>query len=488
MDIENLARFQFAMTTVFHFFFVPFSIGMSLMVAILEGMFVKTGNEEWRKQAKFWGKIMLLSFAVGVVTGIIQEFQFGMNWSDYSRFVGDIFGAPLAVEALLAFFLESTFLGLWMFTWDKFSKGIHWLFICLVTAGSMTSALWILIANSFMQHPGKVGVIYEMVDGHPQLKSFGALIANEKVLFEFSHVIAAAVIMGGILLAGMSAWKVIRKEEVEFFKKSMKVGFIVLTIGAVFNLASGDMQMGALMDTDSQPMKFAAMEGDYEDVGKPIDSSGSFESYKNSKDHASWTVVGFFNEKEHKRVWGIEIPYMLSVLSYHAPSGAVEGMNNVNEKLVEQYGEDNYYPAVTALFWSFRIMAATGMLFLLVGLLGIVGTTKKWQFMYEKKFFLYVTGLTMFVPFIANSAGWLITELGRQPWTVYGLIKTKDSVSPNVSVASLLVSNIIYFLLFSVLGIVMVYLASKVLKAGPNAGVEENKAVDPFDKEAINHG
>ena len=486
LTIETLARFQFGMTTIFHFFFVPFSIGMSLMVCIMEGMYVKTNDEQYKKQAKFWGKIMLLSFAVGVVTGIIQEFQFGMNWSDYSRFVGDIFGAPLAVEALAAFFMESTFLGLWMFTWDRFHKGVHFLFILLVTFGSMLSAIWILIANSFMQHPLAEGTIYRMVDGRPELVSFGALISNPQAWYEISHVLSAAIVMGGMLMAGMSAWQIIRKNEAEFFKKSMRIGFLVLTIGALASLGSGDFQMRALMDDHEQPMKFAAMEGIYEDVGTPIGNGTTLADFQNSPDSAQWAVVAFFNEREHKRIWGIDIPYMLSILSYHQPTGAVRGMNTINKMLLAQFGPDNYYPAVTALFWSFRVMAAAGMVFFLIGALGILGTTK-FSFMYEKKWLLYIVGVCMFLPFITNTAGWLITELGRQPWAVYGLIRVRDAVSPNVSIASLLTTNIVYFLLFTGLGGIMAFLVRDTLHKGPRVFdvATENTSIDPFDKEAF---
>ncbi|MDR0921425.1 MAG: cytochrome ubiquinol oxidase subunit I [Lactobacillales bacterium] len=471
-SIETLARFQFGQTTIFHFFFVPFSIGMSLMVLIMEALYVKTGDEQYKKHTKFWGKIMLLSFAVGVVTGIIQEFQFGMNWSNYSRFVGDIFGAPLAVEALLAFFMESTFLGLWMFTWEKFSKKLHLLCIALVTIGSMCSAFWILAANSFMQHPPKKS--YEVVDGHAILTSFSALITNPQTWYEFTHVIAAAIAMGGMLVAGMSAWQLVNKRSTEFYKKSLRLGLVVLTIGSFAGIVAGDQQAGALVD--EQPMKFAAMEGVYEDTGSP----------------AAWDAVAFFNEKEHKKVAGIEIPYMLSILTYHKTEGAVEGMNTVNKKLLEMYGKDNYYPAVTAVFWSFRVMAGFGMLMFGIGVLGLIFTSKKFPLVYKHKWMQYIIGVCTFVPFIANTAGWLITELGRYPWTVYGLFKIKDSVSPNVSVTSLLISNIVYFLLFATLGSVMIFLTRNELKKGPDYTEKElasasTTSVDPFDKGAFSH-
>ncbi|AEV94640.1 cytochrome ubiquinol oxidase subunit I [Pediococcus claussenii] len=471
MSIVTLARFQFAMTTIFHFFFVPFSIGTALMVAIMETMYVRTKNEQYLKMTKFWGNIVLLSFAVGVVTGIIQEFQFGMNWSDYSRFVGDIFGAPLAVEALLAFFMESTFLGLWIFTWDRVKPGFHALFIWLVAIASMVSAFWILAANSFMQHP----VGYEIKGGHAVMTSFSALLTNPQVWYEFSHVIAGAITLGGVGIAGLAAFQLLKKNinNGDFYKKSMRLGFIVALFGSLAVLTAGDLQMKNLVT--EQPMKFAATEG----------------IYKNTGDPAAWTVVAWANEAQHKRVFGIGVPYMLSILSYDKPSGAVKGMNTINKELTVKYGHKNYYPSVNTLFYSFRIMAAFGMLILLVSILGLFFTRKRKETLYKQKWMLWIVALTTFTPFIANTCGWLITELGRFPWTVYGLFTMMQSVSPNVSVASLLISNTIYFLLFTALGGTMVYLVIRTLKKGPDYEIElakkdDKSNIDPFDKEAFN--
>lgn len=473
MDIVTLARFQFAMTTIFHYFFVPFSIGVALVVAIMETMYVVKKDENYKKMAKFWGNIFLLSFAVGVVTGIIQEFQFGMNWSAYSRFVGDIFGAPLAVEALLAFFLESTFLGLWMFTWQRVNPKMHVSFMWLVTLGSILSAFWILVANSFMQHP--TGYTYR--NGRAEMNDFGALLKNPQVWYEFSHVIMAAILMGGILIAGMSAFRLLKRHTLSelstsIFKKSLRVGLGIALFGSLGVLATGDMQMQALVE--DQPMKFAATEGLYED----------------SDDPASWTAVGWMDEANHERVFGIRVPYVLSILSYHSLSGGVEGMDSLNESLTAEYGDDNYFPPVNAMFWSFRIMVGLGMLTLLVSTLGLFFTRKKSPSLFKKPWMLWSVGLMTFAPFIANTCGWLVTELGRYPWTVYGMFKMEDSVSPNVTPASLLFSNIVYFLLFGGLAVVMFYLVVRELRKGPDQQEEQEKeeepATDPFDGGAFN--
>lgn len=474
MDILSLARFQFGMTTIFHFFFVPFTIGTGLVVAIMETMYVRTKDKMYLRMTKFWGNIFLLSFAVGVVTGIIQEFQFGMNWSDYSRFMGDIFGAPLAIEALLAFFMESTFLGLWMFTWKTVKPWLHVVFIWLVTVASMLSAFWIITANAFMQHPTG----YAIKGGRAVMTSFPKLIANTQAWYEFSHVIAGAIAMGGFLIAGMAAFKLLNKglKEKHFFQRSLKVGLVVALAGSIAVFIAGDLQMQALIE--DQPMKFAATEGEKEDTGSP----------------AAWKLVDFMDTKTHKDKFSIKIPYILSILSYHKLFGSVEGMDSVNKKLQAKYGDqNNYYPPVNTLFWSFHLMALFGGAMLAVALLGLFFARKKSQLLFRQKWMLWIVGLFTFVPFITNTSGWLVTELGRYPWTVYGLFTIKDSVSPNVSVASLLTSNIVYFLLFSFLAVVMVALVVKELKKGPldendeslQAPLSSNKEVDPFNKEAF---
>lgn len=466
-DIISLARFQFAMTTVFHFFFVPLSIGLALAVAIMETMYVVKKDDKYKVMAKFWGHIFLLSFAVGVVTGLIQEFQFGMNWSDYSRFVGDIFGAPLAVEALLAFFLESTFLGLWMFGWDKFGKKLHVAFIWLVVLGSMMSAFWILVANSFMQHPTG----FTLQNGRAELNDFGALLTNPQVWYEFSHVIFGAILLGGFVVAGLSAFKLLRKKDTTFFKASFKIGLTIGLIGSIAAVLAGDLQTKALVE--DQPMKFAATEGLFED----------------SDDPAGWTLIGLHDTDKKEQTWGVEIPGLLSILAFNKLEGSIQGMNTINKELVAQYGDRNYYPPVKTLFWSFRIMAGSGAFLIFVSSIGLWFGRKKKDIL-EKKWILYVIAGCTFIPFIANTAGWLITELGRYPWTVYGVFTIAESVSPNVSAASLWFSNIVYFLLFSGLGSVMVYLVIKEMNKGPFSEISEQDSdamiVDPFEKGAFN--
>ncbi|MNZ53436.1 Cytochrome bd-II ubiquinol oxidase subunit 1 [compost metagenome] len=461
MDPLILARLQFAATTIFHFFFVPLSIGLVLHIAIMETMYVVKGNEKYKKMAKFWGKLFLINFAVGVVTGIIQEFQFGMNWSDYSRFVGDVFGAPLAVEALFAFFMESTFIGLWIFGWDRLSKRVHLLSIWLVALGTTMSAFWILAANSFMQRP----VGFEINNGRAEMNDFFALITNGQLLVEFPHTVLGAFATGAFLIAGISAYKLLRRKDVEFFKSSFKVGIIVALISSIGVALFGHQQAQYLVET--QPMKMAATEGLWGKSGDP----------------APWTVYAHIDPESGENTFEIKIPYLLSFLSYSKFSGEVKGMNELQAEYEQTYGPGDYIPPVRTTFWSFRIMVAAGSLMILLAMYGAYLTWRK-KLEAPHKWFYTAMLWAISLPFIANTAGWIMTEIGRQPWTVFGLMKTEDSISPSVTAGQVLFSLISFCTIYSILGIVMVYLFVKVIKKGPNAVEKsDDTKADPFDKE-----
>jgi len=469
--IVNLARFQFAMTTVFHFFFVPFSIGMLFMVALMESIYVKTGDEKWKTRTKFFGSIMLLSFAVGVVTGIIQEFQFGMNWSDYSRFVGDIFGAPLAVEALLAFFMESTFLGIWLFGWDRINKKLHMAVAWITLVGSVLSGLWILAANSFMQNP----VGFKEVGGRATLVNFGALLTNPQTTLEFTHVITGWALCGGFSVAGIAAFQLLKKRDVDFFKPALRLGLLVALVGSLGNFVAGDQSM--IYVAESQPMKFAVAEG-------VTDTSKKGES-------APWEIVAFFNEAQHKEVAGIRVPMMLSILTFHAPTNKtdIKSIDQLNKELAAKYPHaakeigNNFVPPMNAIFYTFRIMAGLSMLMILVSALGLFFTRKKNPWLYENKGWLRFYGIMLYAPILAITCGWLVTELGRYPWTVYGLFTIQDSVSPNVSVASLTFSNILYFVLFCGLAATMIAYSVHVMRQPIENAETAYAELDPFNKD-----
>lgn len=441
MDPILLARLQFAVTTIYHFFFVPLTLGLSVLVAIIETLYVRTGREIYKQLAQFWGKLFLINFALGVVTGIVQEFQFGMNWSEYSRFVGDIFGAPLAIEALLAFFLESTFLGVWIFGWDKLSKGMHAAAIWLVAIGSNISALWILIANSFMQQP----VGYVLQNGRAEMSDFFALILNPNIWVQFPHTVLAGFTTAAFFVMGISAYHLLKKKDIELFRHSFQIAAIVGTISILLVVLNGHSQAQHMVET--QPMKMAAAEALWE-----------------TEDPASFSVLTIGNLSQTRSVFQIRLPRLLSLLAYNQLTGAVEGINNLQAQYQQTYGPGSYVPPVAVAYWSFRGMVGAG--FAMVALAGyalfmVMGD------MYEirpqvLKLFMWAIAL----PYLANTAGWLLTELGRYPWVVFGLMKIENAVSPTVSAGSVLISLIGFTLVYGVLMVADIYLLAKYAKAG----------------------
>ncbi|MBH8583019.1 cytochrome ubiquinol oxidase subunit I [Thermoactinomyces sp. CICC 10735] len=465
MNLLTLSRIQFAVTTIYHFIFVPLSIGLVFLIAVMETMYVVKGKEEYKNMAKFWGKLFLINFAVGVVTGIIQEFQFGMNWSDYSRFVGDVFGAPLAIEALLAFFMESTFIGLWIFGWDRLSKKLHLACIWLVFIGTTLSAFWILAANSFMQHP----VGFTINQGRAEMNDFLALITNGQLWVEFPHTVLGALATGAFLVTGVSAYKLLKKQDVPFFKKSFHIGIVVALISSFLVAIFGHQQAQYLMHT--QPMKMAASEGLWE----------------TSEDPAPWTVFAVINPETMENKYEIKIPYMLSYLTYSKFSGSVEGMKELQQKYEQTYGAGDYIPPVRTTFWSFRIMVGAGVAMILLGMYGTYQALRK-KLPDVKPWFYRIMVFAISLPHIANASGWIMTEIGRQPWTVFGHMTTADSVSPGVTAGEVLFSLIAFTAIYTILAIVMAYLFVRVIKKGPHVAVEEEaQSEDPFEMGGQRH-
>lgn len=459
MDVLELARIQFASTTIFHYFFVPVSIGLALIIAIMQTMYVVKDKEIYKRMTKFWGTLFLINFAVGVVTGILQEFQFGMNWSTYSRFVGDVFGPSLAIEGLLAFFMESTFIGIWLFGWDRLSKKVHLLSIWLVSIGTILSAFWILTANSFMQNP----VGYEFVDGRAQMNDIGAILTNPHFWSQFPHVLLTAFTTGAFLVAGISAWKIAKKHDVNMFKKSFKIAITVGLIASIVVLFTGHRQAQYIVQ--SQPMKLAAAEALWE----------------TSDDPASFNVVAKINTEERKNDFELEIPGILSFLAFSEFSGTLEGMNELQAEYEAKYGPGDYIPPVNTLFWSFRAMTGSGGIMLLLSLYGWYVSRKD---KIEQKS-LYLKGMIFAIalPFIANSTGWIMTEMGRQPWVVFGLMKTEDAVSPSVTFNEVLFSLVSFTTMYAVLAGISVYLFVKHIKKDHTAETDVIDTKDPFDEE-----
>jgi cytochrome d ubiquinol oxidase subunit I len=435
-----LARLQFAVTTVYHFFFVPLTLGLSILVAIMETRYVRTGDETWRRMTKFWGRLFLINFAMGVVTGIVQEFQFGMNWSEYSRFVGDIFGAPLAIEALAAFFLESTFLGIWIFGWDRLSKRLHLLVIWLVALGSNLSAFWILVANSWMQEP----VGYVVRNGRAVMTDFGALVTNPHVWLQFPHVFFAGLATAGFFVLGIAAYRLGRRDrDPEAFQNSFRLAAVAALIGAVMVGLVGHQQAQHMVRT--QPMKMAAAEALYE-----------------SEDPAGLSLLTITRPGTQNLLVDIRIPGALSLLSYNRLSGEVKGINPLQAQYEAQYGAGDYVPIVPITYWSFRVMVGAGFLMVALAAWGLLLVLRK---RVRPGFFLRWLPLAIALPYLANSAGWLLTELGRQPWIVVGLMKTEQGVSVAVSSTEVALSFAAYTLVYAALIIANVYLLAKYAKA-----------------------
>lgn len=458
MDPLTLSRWQFGLTTVYHFLFVPLTLGLGWFVAFMQTRYYQTRDENYRKMAKFWGKLFLINFAIGVVTGIVQEFQFGMNWSEYSRFVGDIFGAPLAVEALLAFFMESTFLGIWIFGENKVPEKVHLASIWLAALGSNLSALWILLANGWMQHP----VGYEIVNGRPLLNDFFALITNPKGWVFFWHTISSGFATASFLILGVSAYHILRKQNLEIFKPSFQMAALVGIIASVLVFLGGHEQ-GQFMFRE-QPMKFAAIEAHWE-TSAPADFS--------------ILTIGDLTGKAE--VWSLRtsqigIPGVLSFLACDNFNCEVKGVYDLQAEYEELYGPGDYIPLMVVTYWTFRFMMTIGFIMIALAAFFLWSTRKA---NYETAKWMKYVPWVIALPYIANMNGWILTEMGRQPWIVQGLLKVEDAVSPNLTTVDLLISLIGYVAVYGTLAGAMVYLMKKFAIAAPDAAMHESVDVAP---------
>jgi cytochrome d ubiquinol oxidase subunit I len=468
VDPTDIARWQFAIITVYHFLFVPITIGLSAIIAGYETAWLRTGHEQWLRLTKFFGKLFLINFALGVVTGIVQEFQFGMNWSDYSRFVGDIFGAPLAVEGLLAFFLESTFLGLWIFGWDRLPGKVHAACIWLVHIGTLFSAYFILAANSWMQHP--VGYEFNPKTGRAEMNDFAAVLFNKVQLVTFPHVVLSAYMTGAAFVVGIALWHMVRTStpasDVPLYRRAVRTGAAVLLAAGLGVAISGDAQ-GKVM-TDVQPMKMAAAEGLYH-----TEKGADF----------SLLTVGSLDGSKEK--FSIKVPGLLSFLGTGSTSGTVEGIDDLRAEYKDTYGQDpgatyyspgDYTPIIPVTYWTFRIMIGLGLLAALLA--GWVLLATRRGAVPKGRLMLWSAIALPFLPLFANSFGWIFTELGRQPWAVFGLMTTAQSVSPGVSTFEALTSLIVLSLLYTVLGVVEVKLLFTYIRRGAD------EIEDPTDSDS----
>lgn len=444
MQALDLARWQFAITTVYHFLFVPITIGMAFLVAGMQTAWFRTNKVKYLRATKFFGKIFLINFAIGVVTGIVQEFQFGMNWSSYSRFVGDVFGAPLAMEGLLAFFLESTFLGLWIFGWDRLPKKIHLASIWLAAIGTLLSAYFILAANSWMQHP--VGYTINVEKGRAELTDIIEVLTQKLAVATFFHTIPSAIFTGAAVIAGISAWLMIKKVDVEMAKSTFKVGAITVMVSFLVIAGTGDYT--AKVMTEQQPMKMAAAEALYETTS-----------------NAPFSLLTIGTLDGSRPVFQMDIPSVLSFMATGDVNATVRGINDLQKEYEQTYGPGDYTPNIPLAFWSFRLMIGFGALAFLFAGFALWQMRKGGQ--PRGKWFLPAMISLPFLPLLANSFGWIFTESGRQPWAVFGLIKTEDGVSVAVSAGAVLFTMIVFTLLYGVLAYIEVGLVLKVIKNGP---------------------
>ncbi len=433
MDVLFLSRLQFAAATMFHFLFVPLTLGLSIMVAVMETKYASTGDETYLKMTKFWGKLFLINFALGIVTGITLEFQFGTNWSRYSEFVGDIFGSLLAIEATAAFFLESTLIGVWIFGWKKLSARAHAVVMWLIAGASTISAVWILIANSWMQHP----VGYVIRNGRAELENFTEVVTQPWAILEFIHTVSGAYILSAFFVMGISAYHLLKKQHIEFFTKSFRIALIFGLIFSVIEVAEGHMHGADL--ADKQPTKLAAMESHWE-----------------TREKAPIYMFVIPDEKNEKNMVEIlPIPGMLSMLAKHDPNAEVKGLKDF---------PPDERPPVLLSFISFRLMVGLGAFFVLVTVVGFLIRKRLMDFPLYLKVMLFSIPL----PYIAIQAGWVLAEVGRQPWIVYGLMKTSDAVSP-IDTSQVFISFLAFLIVYGLLGVIGFYLIVKNAGKGPEA-------------------
>ncbi len=431
-DVLEISRWQFALTTLYHFLFVPLTLGLVPLVAVMQTQWYRTGDEAWLRLTRFFGTLFVINFAIGAATGLVQEFQFGMNWSTFSKFVGDVFGAPLAMEGLAAFFLESTFIGLWIFGWGRLSPKLHLATIWLVVAGTWLSSTFILVANSWMQRP--VGYKVNPATGRSELTSIGDLFGNVWAWWAVGHTLLAALMTGSFFVLGVAAWQLRRGRNVEVFKRAARLALVVALPITAVNLAVGS-EFGVTV-TDYQPMKIA-----------------SAEALWNTEQPAGFSLfqIGGFSASNPKPDFDIQIPKLLSFLATNSFDGKVEGLNQVQADEQARYGPGNYIPDVRITYWSIRVMAYVGSLAFLLAAVG-AWLYRKGRLVTSRRFLgCAVAGIAL--PFISNLAGWLFTEAGRQPWVVQGLLKTKDAVSPSVTTAEAIFALSVFMLLYTGLGV-----------------------------------
>ncbi|WP_028323647.1 cytochrome ubiquinol oxidase subunit I [Desulfatirhabdium butyrativorans] len=437
MDVLLLSRLQFAAATMFHFLFVPLTLGLSIIVAWMETQWSRTGDETYLRMTKFWGKIFMINFALGVVTGITLEFQFGTNWSRYSAYVGDIFGSLLAIEASAAFFLESTMMGVWIFGWKKLSAKAHATVMWLVAFASSLSAIWILTANGWMQHP----VGYTIRDGRAEVTSFWNVVTNPFAVLEILHTLSGAYILSAFFVMGVSAWYLLKDRHVEFFTRSFRIALVFGCVFSLFSVVEGDIH-GADV-AKNQPAKLAAMEAHWE-----------------TQRRAPLILFAWPDQEKEKNVIEIgKIPGMVSLLAYRDIDAEVKGMKD--------FPKDER-PPVLLISFAFKGMVGLGFYFALVTLVGLFLRKR----LMSHPLYLKLMMFSIPLPYLANELGWVVSEVGRQPWIVYGLMKTADAVSP-IAISQVATTLAAFVLVYGTLGLVGAFLVIRHIRKGPELQTAE---------------
>jgi cytochrome bd ubiquinol oxidase subunit I len=435
MDAELLARIQFAVTAGFHFLFPPMSIGLGVMLVIMEWRFLKTKNMMYERMTKFWTKVFALTFAVGVATGIVMEFEFGTNWATYSRYVGDIFGSPLAAEALFAFFLESTFLGILIFGWNKVGPKMHFFSTIMVAVGAMLSAFWIIVANSWMQTPTGYHLVSNNGVMRAEITDFWAMVFNPSTIDRYTHVLSASWLTGAFLVISIAAYYLLKRRHLEFAKSSMRIALGLAAFAALFQLYTG--HSSAMGVTFYQPEKLASFEGHFE--------TGPADLY----------LLGYTDE-ENQNVIGLKLPGFLSFMVSGDFDTEIKGLN-------EFPVEDR--PPLQLTFQTYHLMVAIGMLFIALTLFGLFLLWRKKLF--ETKWFLKILLPVFILPHLANLFGWISAEVGRQPWAVYKILRTSDAISKVVTAEQICFSLILFTAIYLILAILFVFLLIRKIKQGP---------------------
>jgi cytochrome bd ubiquinol oxidase subunit I len=439
LSTEFLARLQFAITIMFHYLFPPLTIGLGLLLVFLEGMYLKTGDKIYETATRFWTRLFGVNFALGVATGIVMEFQFGTNWATYSRYVGDVFGSALAAEGIFAFFLESGFLAVLIFGWDKVSARMHFFATLMVALGSMFSAIWIVVANSWMQTPAGFHIVGQGLTARAEITDFWAMVLNPSSVWRLLHTVSGCWILGAFFMMSISAYYILRQRHKAVAQRSFKVALVVAACASVFQAVSGDMQ--ARIVAKYQPAKLAAYEG----------------LYKTPEGGAPFHVFGIPDSKEERIKYGVAIPGLLSWLVYRDTSRPVAGLDQFDPK-------DR--PPVGIPFYSFHLMVMFGVYFILLTLYAIWRWRKGTLFNSRPMMWIFVW--SVLGPYAANQLGWIATEVGRQPWIVQGLLRTSEALSKSVKAHQILSSIIMFLLIYTLLFMVWLYVSNDKIQHGPD--------------------